>query len=389
MGYMEEQAPPPEPKEKREIKTNRSHGKWRFILRIFRLALFGSVIIYTATMILPEGVLPALTGFQIMAIALGGTLFIGFFIFLLAAPKRGTAVSGSFDLEAMTAVVIGMLVILALSVVSVFASQQDSSIIFWLLLVGIYTFYVFMIIRRGLMLQNENEELKQKYGELLELDEEKTDFVTVTSHQLRTPLNEIKWIFGYAIGQDMAPEARAALQKGLTATNRIVDIVNSILRARTLDLHDGLLKRKDIDMSATISHIIESEQEFTLTFYPPDTKLVISGVEEELAMAIENVIDNAIRYSPNASVTVSLQATRTAAQIRIEDTGIGIAPEDRERVFRKFYRAKNALLIQPDGTGIGLYTAKKIIEKHEGTISFVSEVGKGTTFLILLPTKNP
>src|SRR3989344_4051085 len=374
--------------EKSEMKSS----IFGLLLRIIRLTVFGSAIIFTGWNILPEGFLPEINGFFMILIAAALALLAGLIVFLLLLPARQSGMKGSFDLEAMAAVVIGMLAILTLSVVSVFAQEETSrDIIFWLLLVGIYTFYVFMIIKRGLALQTENEELKQKYGELLELDEEKTDFVTVTSHQLRTPLNEIKWILGYAIGQEMSEAARQALQKGLFATNRIVGIVNSILRARTLDLRDGALERKEIDLGEIVSKIVENEKEFAreketvLAYYPPESPVILHGAQEELGMAIENVIDNAIRYAPHGSVTVTLQAGHGSVQIRIEDTGIGISAEDRDRIFRKFYRAQNALLAQPDGTGIGLYITKKIVEKHGGSVSFASELGKGTKFLITLP----
>jgi len=127
------------------------------------------------------------------------------------------------------------------------------------------------------------------------------------------------------------------------------------------------------------------EKEVALVYNPPEHPIILHGAEEELGMAIENVIDNAIRYAPHGSVTVTLQAGHGSAQVRIEDTGIGIAAEDRDRIFRKFYRAQNALLAQPDGTGIGLYITKKIVEKHGGSVSFASELGKGTKFLITLP----
>lgn len=390
--YMEEQNENQAAQERKTEGKNRTREILGFILRLGRLAVFGSTIIYTGIATLPEGILPSLGAFHIALIAVGGTMVMGLIVFVALLPGKQSIVSGSFDLEAMAAVIIGMLTILALSVISLFASEnKPSNILFWLLLVGVYTFYVFMIIKRGLSLQNENEELKQKYGELLELDQEKTDFVTVTSHQLRTPLNEIKWILGYAIGQEMSDAARQALQKGLFATNRIVGIVNSILRARTLDLRDGALERKEIDLGEAISKIVEDEKEFAreketaLIYNQPESPIILHGAEEELGMAIENVIDNAIRYAPRGSVTVVLQAGHGSAQIRIEDTGIGISTEDRDRIFRKFYRAQNALLAQPDGTGIGLYITKKIIEKHGGNVSFASELGKGTKFLITLP----
>ena len=251
---MPQKTTEPDAGKKTASEPQKKSGMVGFFVRIVRLVIFGSVIIYTGINSIPASVLPSLTVYQIALIAIGGAMGIGIIVFLIGAPSRSDSiVAGAFDLEAMDAVVIGIFTILALSIVSIFTSQKASADnLLWLLLVGIFTFYVFMIIRRGLALQTENEELKQKYGELLELDEEKTDFVTVTSHQLRTPLNEIKWILDFAVGQDMSDSARSALQKGLVATNPMASIVNSNLRARTLDHHGETLGQKEIDIGTMV-----------------------------------------------------------------------------------------------------------------------------------------
>ncbi|MEK7076792.1 MAG: hypothetical protein AAB967_01020, partial [Patescibacteria group bacterium] len=153
---MEEQTQNPAAEEHKTEKKNRTREILGFILRLARLAVFGSAIIYTGLATLPEGFFPSLNAFHIALIAVGGAMLVGLIVFVALLPGRQSIVSGSFDLEAMAAVIIGMLTILVLSVVSIFASgNEPSNVLFWLLLVGIYTFYVFMIIKRGLSLQNE------------------------------------------------------------------------------------------------------------------------------------------------------------------------------------------------------------------------------------------
>ena len=109
------------------------------------------------------------------------------------------------------------------------------------------------------------------------------------------------------------------------------------------------------------------------------------GDEKMLDLALTNIIDNALKYSPKGTVKISLNKNGDQAVLAVSDSGIGIEAEDLEYIFQKFFRGRNASLVDPNGSGIGLYTAKKIIEMHGGRVSIYSVVGKGTRVEVLLP----
>ena len=107
---------------------------------------------------------------------------------------------------------------------------------------------------------------------------------------------------------------------------------------------------------------------------------------KRLKPAIANIVDNAFKYSPSGKVEISLSENEKGqAILEVKDNGIGISREDAEFVFNRLYRGKNAVALEPDQSGVGLYVAKHIIELHGGTISIDSALGKGTTVTVRLP----
>ena len=111
--------------------------------------------------------------------------------------------------------------------------------------------------------------------------------------------------------------------------------------------------------------------------------------EEAMSLAFQNLIENAIRYTPpGGTITLSVEEKNDDLAIKIADTGVGIPDNQKDRVFTKFFRAKNVVQLETEGSGLGLFITKNIILGHGGTISFVSTEGKGTTFTILLPMKS-
>ena len=151
-----------------------------------------------------------------------------------------------------------------------------------------------------------------------------------------------------------------------------------------------MIKKVSTDVAAMIREIL-SELEFLAQ--RKEAKLVTTVPEhcvlsldaKLIRAAIHNIIDNALKYSPQGTVTVSLTDEGSAIKLVVQDTGIGVSPQDMGYIFERMYRGKNALDIEPDQSGIGLYTAKKIIVLHGGTIKLTSELHKGTTVTVMLP----
>jgi two-component system sensor histidine kinase VicK len=111
---------------------------------------------------------------------------------------------------------------------------------------------------------------------------------------------------------------------------------------------------------------------------------------ERIKLALQNLVDNAIAYTPSGGkVEVSLKRKKNCVEVAVKDTGVGIPKEQASRVFSKFFRGSNVVKLDTEGTGLGLYITKNIIEKHGGKIWFESKEGKGTTFYFTLPFKSP
>lgn len=244
----------------------------------------------------------------------------------------------------------------------------------------------------NLKLQDANRHLK----ELLKM---KSEFITIASHQLRTPLTAIRGLLDMQAKGDfdrLDAAKRKDLQKDmLLAANRLNNIVNDLLDA--LEVEGGLhLEFKPVDIAKIIQEAIK-----TLQFNYDKKKLYLKFEKIGLIPKIEaadkyareifvNLIDNAEKYMEAGGTTVTVKQVSDKIEVRVKDTGIGITKEDYQRLFEKFSRGKKAALIHTDGSGLGLFIVKKIVGEHHGTIKFESEgLGKGTTFIVNLPIKQP
>lgn len=228
------------------------------------------------------------------------------------------------------------------------------------------------------------------------IDQLKSEFVSVASHQLRTPLTGIKWI-GELLLKGKAGTLQANQQEliqQLVETNeRMIVLVNDLLNVSRIESgKNSTLELRSEDLTGLIKSIVEelqpvaAKKQVTVTLSGGTKKLFCSCDAAKLRQALGNVMSNAIKYSPaKTSVEISLKSTDAMVIISCRDQGIGIPKEDQARLFEKFFRASNAIKHEAEGTGLGLYIARAIITAHQGTMWFESTVGKGTTFFISLP----
>ncbi len=246
--------------------------------------------------------------------------------------------------------------------------------------------------------KNEKDQFKRKFLELTEVEHTKQVFLSAMSHQLRTPLNGVRWAFEFILN---SPKNRSGemlcmdtkmVKEGYDRTLEALDIITKILKTAELEIDrkNIQLKKERIDLKelldsifVNLDYLIRSKMIDLIKDNYND--VVIEGDNKMLDLAITNIIDNAFRYSPNGRVMVSLFAASDQAILTIEDTGIGIDPAELEFIFQKFYRGKNAIEMDPNESGIGLYTTKKIIELHNGRIALSSVLGHGTKVSIALP----
>ncbi len=231
---------------------------------------------------------------------------------------------------------------------------------------------------------------------LLELDKVKSEFISIAAHQLRTPLSAIKWILSSLIEQDTSNlriEQKSLLTKSYESSERIIKLVNELLVVTKIDSGKMAYSFSLIHVEDLISACLEdflSEvkiRNLYLNFQAPESKLPpINGDPNRIRDVIENLIENAIFYSrDHGSITVSVKSEEGNIKVSVKDNGIGIPQKQQLGIFNKFFRASNAMTVRTNGSGLGLFVAKNIIEEHHGTIGFESNEGEDTIFYFTIP----
>lgn len=260
-------------------------------------------------------------------------------------------------------------------------------------LFGYISYLIYGVMIETIRQQIEKEETTRRMGEMLRVDRLKKDFLSVAQHQLRTPLSGVKWALESLSADPTMPQAALQLiDSSLVRVKDSIGIINQMLK--TVETEGDLLTihKENVDLVGMVRSIIAElnfvavKKEIKLNFICPDSLLILAD-REKMKPALVNVIDNAIKYSPKGQVDVMIADAPTQATLTVKDTGIGIRPEDMPYVFERLHRGKNAVMVEPDESGVGLYTSKKIIELHGGTISVASELNRGTTVTVVLPKK--
>jgi signal transduction histidine kinase len=244
------------------------------------------------------------------------------------------------------------------------------------------------------ILQEENERILQKLrltnAKLRALDETKDEFITMASHQLRTPLTSVKGYLSMVLEGDAGKlniNQTKLLEQSYTSSQRMVYLISDLLNLSRLSTGKFVIESTPVDLSEVVQLEVDQLAEtakargLTLAYQPPATFPLLMLDETKIHQVVMNFIDNAIYYTPSGGkVTVALHETPTAVECTVRDTGIGVPRAVQHKLFTKFYRAANAQQVRPDGTGLGLFMARKVIAAQGGAIIFQSEEGKGSTF---------
>jgi PAS domain S-box-containing protein len=231
---------------------------------------------------------------------------------------------------------------------------------------------------------------------LKELDELKSDFVATVSHDLRAPLTFMR---GYTTMLPMVGELtekqRDYVDKILEGVGQMSELIDDLLDLGRVEAGVGM-ERKPCHLGAILIEAVDGmrvraiTKGITLRLEPPQGTAVVAGDAALLRQMVANLVDNAIKYTPEGgTVTVGLSTHDEQAAIRVADTGIGIAPDDQVRLFEKFYRIKRRDTADVPGTGLGLAIVKSIVERHGGRVWVESELNKGSVFHTLLPLVRP
>ena len=224
----------------------------------------------------------------------------------------------------------------------------------------------------------------------------KSEFISLASHQLRTPLSAIKTyshmlVDGYM--GDITPAQKKSLRTIISATNRMNELISTLLNITRIESGTIVINPRVLRIDKVVEevtkelHLAASEKHIKLTVTPTG-KLATSIKTDNLILKeiLSNLVSNAIKYTNDEGwVDIKVQGRVKDVLITISDNGWGIPKDSHDHVFSKFFRAPNTVKRETTGTGLGLYLVKGLLEQLKGTISFESEEGKGTQFFVTLP----
>jgi len=228
------------------------------------------------------------------------------------------------------------------------------------------------------------------------MKKEENSFISVTAHQMRTPLTAVKWIL-QELSRPMDDAARSELVKmGSLASTKLSTIIDDFSEIARIE--DGQLDfhYQDVEVVAFAKRAIEEAQpvakQYGVSLFGqlPIVELVLYGDPVKLEVMFSNLINNAIKYNrKGGTVTVGLRALahEKAVELTVADTGMGISATDKDQLFKKFFRSEDAKRVNAAGTGLGLYLTRSIVLAHKGDIAVESKLGEGTTFTVTLPLK--
>lgn len=238
-------------------------------------------------------------------------------------------------------------------------------------------------------------ELRESNIELHRLDMAKDEFVSMASHQLRTPLTSIKGYVSMMLDGDVGRITGAqkdALEEAYNSSERMVRLIGDFLSVSRLQTGKFMVEKKPANLVDVVKQevaglrMIASTHGQKIAFKPPKSLPIVVVDESKLRQVMMNFMDNAVYYSKtNSTITVTLAQEGEDIIFTVVDTGIGVPLEEQKKLFRKFFRAGNARQQRPDGTGVGLFLAKRIIADHHGKIIFKSVEGEGSTFGFRIP----
>ncbi len=237
---------------------------------------------------------------------------------------------------------------------------------------------------------NATKKLRSTNDKLRTLDETKDDFISMASHQLRTPLTSVKGYISLVLEGDagkLTPLQKQMLEQAYTSSQRMVYLIADLLNVSRLKTGKFIIDSKPVNLAKIVNEEMAQLKEtaksrqLTLDYSQPEDFPEVMLDETKIRQVIMNFADNAIYYTPaGGKIKVELVNTPTTIELKIIDNGLGVPKAEQPHLFTKFYRAGNARKARPDGTGLGLFMAKKVIAAQGGALIFESTEGKGSTF---------
>lgn len=260
-------------------------------------------------------------------------------------------------------------------------------------LLGIFVAYYFLIPYRLIVENRRSWELYQKNKLLTQVEELKSNFIGMMSHDLKTPLARISGMLEIVLRDKnpLSDDQKQALKSIQKSTEDLLGFISSILNFSRIESEGVQLQLKSKDINALIEEVLQKTD-----YQAKEKKIkVVKELEPLFSLRLDadlikqvltNLIENAIKYSPNDSkIKIRTEEKDNRVLVQVSDQGIGIPEDEMPRLFMKFFRSRKAKNSPVKGSGLGLYLSKYFVELHKGRISAVSEENKGSTFTIELP----
>jgi len=239
--------------------------------------------------------------------------------------------------------------------------------------------------------------ITRSFERLAEANRMKSEFVSVVSHQLRSPLSNLKWVIELLMSGRISSVSEKQLEyfKILRENSeRMEELVQDLLTVSRIEQGKLPLKKEEIILEDLVKSAIKDMEIFArasnvkMEFSSEKNLPRITGDPSQLKLTVDNLLDNAIRYvKENGKVELNLKKKNSNLYFEVKDNGVGIPQNDQKYIFQKFFRSGNVKRHQTQGSGLGLYITRSIIEKSGGKIGFTSQEGVGSTFWFTLPIK--
>lgn len=246
--------------------------------------------------------------------------------------------------------------------------------------------------------------ITRSFERLAEANRLKSEFVSIVSHQLRAPLSNLGWAIDFVMSGRagrVQKEQTAYFQILKENSSRMQELVNDLLSVSRIEQGTFPFEKKPFSMTELVNDVVE-EYRSLVRAANIDLKVntqgkgMVNSDPQKIRQVISNLLDNAIKYAwkddeenrHNRRVKMSVIERKKDVRFEIEDSGVGIPERDQKHIFQKFFRSGSVQQHDTQGSGLGLYIAKSIIEKADGRIGFESEESKGSKFWFVLPVKN-
>lgn len=236
-----------------------------------------------------------------------------------------------------------------------------------------------------------DDNLRQAYAELNDLDQLKTDFISIASHELRTPLTVILGYLSF-LREEASPEMMGQFDTVLNAAVHLRTLIQDMLNFQYVDTGRESLNLARMDLVGLVREVMAERDETavakqqTVTINLPDTEISIMADSSVIEVVLNNLFDNAIKFTPQAGhIEITAEARGEEVWVMVADNGVGVPPDQYERIFKRFYQVEDPLDRHHEGMGLGLAIVKELVELHQGRVWVESEAGEGSTFFVALP----